>query len=341
MNFVEKTFGDEMSVPLINVWRGSVIESIHRGDLLVIDANDKIVYSLGNPEKITYFRSAAKPVQALNVIKSGAYDKYSLTEKELALICSSHYAEDFHLQTVQSILDKIGLDKSNIIGGIVPSLNTKIALRQAASGNIIDERYSDCSGKQAGMLAVCQTKGYSLDNYLDPNHPCQQEILADISTFSQITKEKIVIGIDGCSAPVHSLPLKNMAIAYRNISNPQKLSLENQEAANLVYKSMTSYPEMISGTDGFCSNLIKYSNGKLIGKVGAEGVYCVGIKDKDMAIALKIESGSMTVIPPVIMKTLQELDILSSQELGDLQKYLEMDCLNDNGSLVGKITTAY
>jgi L-asparaginase II len=330
-----------MSVPLINVWRGTIVESIHRGDLVVVDADDKIIYSLGNPQKITYFRSSAKAIQAVNVVKSGAYDKYKLTERELSLICSSHYAEDFHLQTVQSILDKIGLHKNNILGGIVASLNPEIALRQAASGHIIDERYSDCSGKQAGMLAVCQTKGYSLNNYLDPNHPCQQEILEDISTFCQIAKEEIIIGIDGCSAPVHALPLINMAIGFRNLSNPGKLACEDKAAANLVYKSMVTYPEMISGTAGFCSQLIKYSKGKLIGKIGAEGVYTIGVKERNIGIALKIESGSMAVIPPVIMRTLRELDILTRQELDDLQKYMEMDSLNDNGRLVGKITTAY
>lgn len=330
-----------MSVPLINVTRGSIVESIHRGDLVVLNGSGEVIYSLGNPDKITYFRSAAKPIQAINVITSGAYTKYRISEKELAVICSSHYAEAHHLAAVQSILDKIGLTRKNILGGVVQPLNHEIALQYAVEGVKLDERFSDCSGKQSGMLAVCQNNSYSLHNYLTPEHPCQQEIVQNIATFCEIDENKISIGVDGCSAPVHALPLVNMAIGFRNLANPETLNSELQDAANTVFKSMTAFPEMISGTNGFCSDLIKYSKGKLVGKIGAEGVYCVGIKGKNLGIALKIESGSMAVIPPVIMKTLIEMDILNNEELSNLKKYVEMDNRNDLQSVVGKIQVSF
>jgi L-asparaginase II len=330
-----------MSVPVINVIRANVVETIHRGDLVVVDGNGEIIYSLGDPEKITYFRSAAKPIQAINVVTSGAYTDFGLNEKELAVICSSHYAEDFHIEAVQSILNKIDLKKENILGGIVHSLKNEIALKQAVSGIKIDERFSDCSGKQSGMLAVCRKRDYSLNDYLDPHHQCQQEILSDIGKFCEIDKRDFSIGIDGCSAPVHALPLKNMAIGFRNLSNPNKLSNENKQAADLIFRSMNRFPEMISGTDGFCTELIKHSNGKLVGKVGAEGVYCVGIKDSNIGIALKIESGSMAVIPPVILKVLIKLNILDESEIEALKRYVEMENLNDKGTVVGKIQAVF
>jgi L-asparaginase II len=330
-----------MSVALINVSRGDVVESIHRGDLVVVNGQGQVIYSLGDPKKVTYFRSAAKPIQALNVVSSGAFAKYNISQKELALICSSHYAEDFHVEAVQSILDKIGLTKDNILGGVAHSLINEIAIHQAEQGIKVDQRFSDCSGKQSGMLAVCRCKGYSLNDYLDPNHPCQKEILKNISKFCEIEEDNISIGIDGCSAPVHALPLINMAIGFRNIASPNHLSAKEQKSANLIYASMNAFPEMVSGTNGFCTELIKCSNGKLIGKVGAEGVYCVGIKGANLGIALKIESGSMAVIPPVIMKTLIALDILNKDEVAKLKRFVEIDNQNDLGKVVGKIYPAY
>jgi L-asparaginase II len=326
-----------MSVPLINITRGSVVESIHRGDLVVVDGNGQVVSSRGDAYKYTYFRSAAKPIQAINVILSGAYKEYGISQKEMSVICSSHYAESFHIEAVQSILDKIGLDKKNILGGIAEPLSSKVSLQYARAGLVLDERHSDCSGKQSGMLSVCRINNYPIDDYLNPNHPCQQEILTNIARFCELDKEIISIGVDGCSAPVHALPLINMAIGFRNIANPHKLAGDLKEAADIIFTSMTKYPEMVSGTDGFCSELIKHSNGKLIGKVGAEGVYCIGIKDRDLGIALKIESGSMTVIPPVIMKTLIELDVLTDDEIEKLRKFIKIDNTNDRGRVVGYI----
>ncbi len=330
-----------MSIPLVHVSRGKIIESIHRGDLVVVDGKGDVIYSLGDEDKLTYFRSSAKPIQAINIILSGAYEAFNLSEKELAVCCSSHYAEPFHIEAVQSILDKIGLNKHNILGGIAPSLNPKIALEQARAGIEIDERFSDCSGKQSGMLAVCQKRGYSVHNYLNPDHPCQQEILNNIARFCEYDANLISIGIDGCSAPVHALPIKNMAIGFRNIANPENLSAEDRQASQLIFSAMNNHPEMVSGTGGFCTELIKHSNGKLIGKVGAEGVYCIGVKGMNIAIALKIESGSMAVIPPVIMKVLKDLNVLNQNDIKNLKKFVEIDNVNDRGTVVGTIKVAF
>ncbi len=330
-----------MSVPLIHVTRGDVVESIHRGDLVVVNGEGEVIYSLGNPQKVTYFRSAAKPIQAIHVITSGAAKNYNFTAKEIAVMCSSHYAEEWHIEIVQAILDKIGLNKHDILGGVSHSLNSSIAIQQAEAGIKVDERFNDCSGKQSGMLAVCMNNYFSISDYLNPIHPCQQSILANITTFCEVDKDSIQIGIDGCSAPVHAFPLINMAIGYRNLANPQKLSEELQNASNTIFASMISHPMMISGTGGFCTELIKHTNGKLIGKVGAEGVYCVGIKEKDIGIALKIESGSMAVIPPVIMRTLTDLGLLTEEETANLSRFIEMDNCNDVGTVVGKVEVAY
>lgn len=330
-----------MSEVLVNVTRSGIVESIYSGDIVVVNAQGKILVQKGDPMKFTYWRSAAKPVQALNVFLSGAFEKYKFTKKEIAVICSSHYGEDPHLEAVRSILKKIGADESYFRGGLATSLKTEYALELASKGITPSAILSDCSGKHSGMLAVCKHKGYSTSDYLAPEHKCQQEILEAISYMCQIDKKDIKIGIDGCSAPVHAMPLYNMALSYARFANPTDISDNYKNACTLIFDAMTSEPFMISGTDGFCTNLIKNTNKKLIGKVGAEGVYCIGVKDKNIGIAVKIESGSMAVLPVVVMKILNYLGLLTNEENIALSKYIKIENKNDNNLTVGFVETAF
>lgn len=330
-----------MSEELIKVTRSGLVESIYRGDIVVVNAEGKILAHKGNPMKYTYWRSAAKPIQALNVFLSGANEHYNFTNKEIAVICASHYGEEPHLEAVRSILQKIGADETYFRGGLATSLKMEYALELASKGVAPSAILSDCSGKHSGMLAVCKHKGYSTDDYLSPQHPCQQEILDAISYMCNIDKNEIKIGIDGCSAPVHAMPLYNMALGYARLTNNSELSDDYKNASNKIFEAMTSEPFMISGSDGFCTNLIMHTNRKLIGKVGAEGVYCVGVKDKNIGIAIKIESGSMDVLPPVVLKTLNFMGILTDEENKALLKYIRMENKNDNNLTVGFVETAF
>ena len=144
-------------------------------------------------------------------------------------------------------------------------LSLENAFDLAQKGVVFDSLYHNCSGKHSGMLAGCLVKNYDLTSYLEPSHPLQQDILDIISYFSEIKKEKIKIGVDGCSAPIHSMPIYNMALSYAKISNPEYLEEKYQKASKIIFDAMTSFPEMVSGTKGFCSLLMKHSKGKLIG----------------------------------------------------------------------------
>lgn len=157
----------------------------------------------------------------------------------------------------------------------------------------------------------------------------------------EVGMEKISTGIDGCSAPVHAFPIYNMALGYAKIANPENLSPDFKDAAETVFKSMVSYPEMIAGSGGFCTDLIKYSDGKLIGKIGTDGVYCVGVRERNLAFAVKIESGSMAVIPPVVIKILRKFDVLSEKEFSNLERYEIMDNINDVNTVVGQVQAVF
>lgn len=324
-----------MSEIMIHKTRAAVVESIHRGDAVVVKPDGSVFAQCGDKDKFTYFRSSAKPIQALNVVLSGAVDKFGITDRELALICSSHYAEDYHVEAARSILKKCGLAESALQCGAVRSINPAIALAQAEQGIYPQRVLSDCSGKHSGMLASCVIKGYPIETYLQPGHPLQQEIIHTIAEVCQYPVEKIGVGIDGCGVPVFALPIYNMALGFVHFANPQYLPDKYQNATAQIFTAMNRYPEMVSGTNGFCTALMKATKGRLIGKIGAQGVYCIGIKDPQLGIALKIEDGMLGMAAMAAMQVLTLLDLLSDAEYSELQHYHKQPITNDEGTRVG------
>ena len=312
-----------MSEILVHVTRGPLVESIHRGDAVVVHKNGQIIKSIGDPNKVTYIRSAGKPIQALNVVLSGAADRYEFTDAELSIMCASHYGEAFHRETILSILRKINLPLSALQCGTTLSIKPEYARELIASHFELGPYNSDCSGKHTGMLATCLKKGYELENYVSLEHPVQQDILNIVAAMCELPEAEILIGIDGCSVPVHGMPLYNMALAYAKLANPQDLEPSMQDACERVFTAMNAAPEMVAGTDGFCTELIRHTNGKLIGKLGAEGVYCIGIKGRDLGFAVKIEDGNYSrALSPAVMRCLEDLEVLDVGERDALRRFM-------------------
>jgi L-asparaginase II len=203
---------------------------MHRGDAVVTSPGGKILALSGDAYKYTYFRSSAKPMQALNVILSGATERFGLSEEELAVICSSHYAEDCHLQAV-----------ADLQSGVARSIRPEIAFAQAEAGIQPMRLLSDCSGKHSGMLATCIARGYPIQGYLNPSHPVQQEILRIIADICLYPIEKIGIGVDGCNVAVFALPIYNMAVGFARLANPDYLPQAYKSPAIQIFRSMTTH----------------------------------------------------------------------------------------------------
>jgi L-asparaginase II len=332
-----------LSMPeiLVEVTRGVLTESVHRGDIAVVDRSGKVLYYAGDPYKLTCMRSAAKPIQVLPVILSGAAERFGFTDAEISLMCASHYGENFHVKTVEEILKKIGLGTEDLLCGTTTSINASYALELARSGVELTPAHCDCSGKHGGILAICVHKGYDLKSYNMPSHQVQKEILESVAYMCGLKPGEIILGMDGCTVPVFGMPLYNMALAFARLVNPDGLDKNYKDACGRVFKAMNSSPEMVSGTEGFCSELIKNTNGKLVGKIGAEAVYCVGIKQKGIGIAVKIEDGNVRAIPAAVMQALKDLDILSLNELENLKKFLVRKNLNNIKQVIGEIRPAY
>ncbi len=326
-----------MSRIFIHKTRGPVVECVHRGDAVVVDPQGKIIAYCGDPQKYTYFRSSAKPMQALNVILSGAAKRFGLTDAELAVTCASHYAEDTHLEAVRSILSKSGVDEKYLHSGVAWSIRPEIAQRQISAGIPKQRILSDCSGKHAGMLASCAAKGYPLEGYTDPQHPVQQEILAILADVCDYPREQIAIGTDGCNVPVFALPIYNMALGYARLASPKHLPVKYRAAAKRIFAAMNAYPHMVAGTNGFCTELMLATGGRLIGKVGAQGVYCVGIREPAIGIAVKIEDGTPGMASMAMMHILKALRLLSDDEYRILERFHHLPNLNDDGLSIGEV----
>ena len=316
----------------VDVERGDRLESRHRVHGLAVNREGKILARVGNPDLWTYFRSSAKPFQALVVLESGAARAFDFSEREIAVICSSHAGEDFHIETVRGILKKIGLNEQALQCGFHPPID------RTARETFFRERrepspiYNNCSGKHAGMLSVCRHRGWPIENYMDLNHPLQQEILAVMARYSDLPVEKIHTGIDGCGVPVFYLPLEAMAKMYARFFS------ETREEPRTISQAMRHYPEMIGGTHRFDSVFMREMKEKVVCKGGSEGLECsVRLGGEPTAVVLKVEDGNERASGPGLLEFYAQLGLISAEELARLDEFWHPPVKNVAGKIVGGI----
>lgn len=326
-----------MSEILVKVSRGPLVENIIRGDIIVLGPSGRMLVHCGDGQKVSYMRSAAKPLQAASAVERGIMEAFSLTPEELSVMCGSHNGEDFHVRVIASILQKIGLDESYLQCGTDYSINHAIREKRIAMGVEKRSIYNNCSGKHAAMLALCVKEGFDVRNYYLPDHPVQRIILRGVSEYTGIAEKDIVTGVDGCGVPVFAVPLCNMALAYMRLANPDLLPEHKQAAASAITAAMTAYPLMVAGTGDFSTSLMEATRGRIIGKMGADGVYCSAVLGGEVALALKIEDGNMAALAPVVLQAYRALGALSDQEYRSLEHFAVREVFNCLGEKVGEI----
>jgi L-asparaginase II len=334
-----------MSEVVIKIYRGNLIENLYRADVSIVKKTGDSIYLLGNEQKLTYWRSAAKPVQVLPVVYSGAYQKYGFTDQELAIMTASHNGEEKHIKLVYSILNKINLSESDLKCGICPPVHRPTADYLKKNGIEITPVYNPCSGKHVAQLSLCKYYGWSITDYYSVNHPVQQMILDVVGNISEYPKEKIYLGIDDCTVPVFGIPIKNMSNAYARIANWELLAKKYKQAARKVFSSMVNNPDIIGGTDRFDTDLMKISGGNLVAKSGADGVFCIGIRNEKqkfgLGITIKMESGNMKFLPMAVIRILEQIKILSGEQVKKLKKYIPLDILNYRNEKIGYIISDF
>ena len=282
-------------------YRGDLVDQIHRGHIAVTDHTGKILWKLGDPECLTFARSSAKPLQAIPVAESGALEHYGITPQELAVICSSHNGEPFHVKAVESILHKAGLSPDQLCCGAEYPMYVPAEDALKIAGIPRAPIYCDCSGKHAGMLITARHFGESLENYTALEHPVQQRILSVFAEMCGVETSEVHLAVDGCGVPVHALPLYRLAQGYARMSLPTLFAPTRATVIRRITSAMTAHPEMVAGTDRICTQLMAAFGDRIFCKSGASAFYAVGIKDKGIGIALKMEDGASSIVPYAIL----------------------------------------
>lgn len=325
-----------MSNVALRVYRSGRVESVHRAHIAVVNPQGKVIAQLGNPQQRAYIRSAAKPFQVMPLLLSGAAEHFGFTDPELAVMCASHNGEPAHVEMVTSILEKIGLSEDDLRCGAHLPLYEPLARRMMAAGDAPSAIHNNCSGKHAGMLAACVYHGWPAESYLDPRHPLQQQILKVVAQYAALPAKEIGVGVDGCSAPVFYLPIRNMALMYARLAEAR------EQAADRVFRAMSNYPELVAGTGRQDTELMQIGDGRLVSKVGAEGIRCVAVRDEEpWGVALKIEDGARRASGPVMLEVLQQLGLLDEAELDELAEYYHPELTNHAGLQVGSMSARF
>jgi L-asparaginase II len=335
--------------PLVEVTRGGITESRHRGHVVAVEPDGNVIASLGGPETLTYLRSSAKPIQAVPLIVSGAADRFGFTEKEIALACASHSGEPIHVEVAASMLKKIGLGPEALKCGTHEPFSPEVTRQLREKGEEPNVLQNNCSGKHAGMLALALHLGAPIETYDRADNPVQLAIGEVISQFSGVAIEDIAVGVDGCGVPVFGVTVKAMALIYaRLVAPPPEFDQKTRSACARIVSAMTTYPDLIGGTsDRLDTELMKAAKGRLVSKVGAEGVYTVGVLPSKewsggFGLALKIEDGDdHRARPTVVIESLRQLGILADESLEAVARYAFFPVRNRRGDVVGEVTAEF
>ncbi|MGC1310364.1 MAG: asparaginase [Phormidesmis sp.] len=269
MNRVSRKSSTLLEVQLL---REGILESSHQVHAVACDDRGRVLASAGDAELGTFIRSALKPFQALAVTASGTLDHFHLTDKDLAIICSSHQGNLDQVRQAFNILWRCDVEP--------------LALQCPTPKKATTPLAHNCSGKHAGMLAVCKHQGWSLDSYTQRSHPVQKLIISKVAELLGMPADEFICAHDNCSAPTYLMQLSQMATLFAKLASGQSHQMER------IARAMTSYPMMISGPEGFDSQLMYLSEGTLVSKSGAEGVQCIGRVGDGMGIAIKVVDGS-------------------------------------------------
>lgn len=323
-----------MSSLLTQVTRSDRVESFHVGYGVITNAVGEIIKSYGDPYYLTYVRSSAKPLQAMAVLRSGAYQKFQFTPEELAIICSSHSGEEIHTKMVGQVFDKSGISSELLACGIHPPIDKKSAKQLESEGLAPQQIHNNCSGKHAGMLSTCVQLGVDPKNYLDPDHPVQRYIYEIVKEYTSETS--IQRGVDGCSAPVFYLPLSKVAQAFARIS------VRETKECQQIFDAMTTYPHLVGGNGRFDTVLMQSYQGSIMSKGGAEAVSAAGFIMPDgqvFGLTVKVLDGNYRAIGQMVLKMLQDIGFLTEPLPAGLNKWWNPQLKNHAKRIVGTTRT--
>lgn len=321
-------------VPMVEIWRGERLESLHHGHAVICDASGKVVESWGNPQAVIYPRSSCKMIQALPLLESGAGAR--LSPSQLALACASHQGARIHIDAVGRWLSDLGLSEADLRCGAHEPSDREERDRLICSGDSACQLHNNCSGKHAGFLMLNKHLGGGPD-YVDPDHPVQRAVRA---AFEEVTGEHSPgFGIDGCSAPNFACTLTGLARGMAAFAAADESGDPRQQAMVRLRTAMARHPEMVAGEGRACTELIRAMGGTVAIKTGAEAVFVAILPMARLGIALKIADGGTRAAEAAIVALLARSGVLDPAHPA-AQKRLGAPLTNWRGKVWGEARLA-
>lgn len=358
--------------PLVEVTRGPLVETRHRGVIAVVDASGRLLWRAGDPGAlVTYWRSSAKPFQSMPIVYTGAARRYGYESADLAIFSASHNAEPVHQEQVTAALARAGLDPGLLrCGGHLPT-DKLTAEQMQAGGEKPTALHNNCSGKHTGMLALAAHLGYPTAGYLEPDHPVQQIIIENLAAVLGISGSSIALGVDGCGVPTFGISVCQMALAFARLADPPAIPAApgdaplpagyappdagaRRDAARQVRDAMMAHPYLVAGRRRLDTDLMQVLGSRAVCKTGASGVYSLGILPEavralpalagaagGVGVAIKIEDGQSPQRDVAVVETLVQLGLLGPQGNPALEYYRRTPVHNVAGRLVGEMRPAF
>jgi L-asparaginase II len=327
---------DQLSLDVV-VTRGALVESQHRVHAAVVDASGTLIGVAREPGMVTHWRSCAKPFQVMPLIESGGFDRIGWGDDQLALACASHGGEPEHVAVAQGMLTSIGMEEGDLACGPHDPLAQRGQKVLRESGHRPGRLHNNCSGKHAAMLAHAHTNGWPAVGYERQEHRVQRDGLTEVAKWTGVVASKIVLAVDGCGCVVFGLPLEPMARAYAKLADAARRS---SATPSRIVHAMQTRPFLVGGTDRFDSALIEATEGKVIAKIGAEGVHSIAIIDDGIGITVKVEDGAQRAQFPAVLRALQFYDVLPRDLPPRLAEFMNRPLRNTRGEVVGEVRPA-
>lgn len=318
----------------VAVTRGEIIESMHRVHAAVVDASGALLGGARQPAGVTHWRSCAKPFQLMPLLDSGGFDDLAWGDDQLALACASHGGEPEHVAIAARMLADLGLEEGDLACGPHEPMASRGQKILRESGARATRLHNNCSGKHAAMLARAHLCGWKTAGYEQPGHPVQQQCLDSLARWTGLERDEIGRAVDGCGVVEFSTPMQATALAYARLASGID---DGVPVLTRMHRALSGRPMLFGGSDRFDSALIEETGGRVIVKVGAEGVHCAAIPEQGIGCVVKVEDGAQRAQVPAIIRLLQYLDALPAQLPPRLEEFRRRPIRNTRGETVGEV----
>jgi L-asparaginase II len=322
-------------VPLAVATRGGRVESVHYGSAVVVDRRGAVQFALGDPAAASFTRSSLKPLQAMPFMARRGERVFGFSAAQTALLCASHSGEAHHVEAVADMLALAGNEAGDLqCGTHRPRYFEDLNLLPGPEV-IFTPLHNNCSGKHAGMLACCRMMHEPVSDYLGFDHPLQKEIRAAVAHFCGVPEQTLLPGVDGCSAFNYAVPLQGLALAFARLASEEP-DERYGDAPQRLFAAMTAHPEMVSGTGRIDNDLMRAGGGDWVTKIGAEGVYAIGLRSLGLGLAVKIADGNARALGPVILALLRRVSA-KGWDAPRLAPWAVTPILNCRGRTTGEV----